>query len=50
MVLLPEASLGYVISDNSRFKVSPFAGVGAKDIAPPSADTEKYPDLKDVSL
>jgi hypothetical protein len=50
MVFLPEASLGYVISNNNRFKVSPFAGIGAMDIAPPSADTEKYPDLKEVSL
>jgi hypothetical protein len=50
MVFLPEASLGYVISNNNRFKVSPFAGIGAMDIAPPTDDTEKNPDLKEVSL
>lgn len=50
MVFIPETSLGYVISDNNRFKVSPFAGIGAMDISPPSADTEEKPDLKEVSL
>ncbi len=50
MVFLPEASLGYVTIDNSSFKVSPFAGIGAMDISPPSKDTEKTPELKEVSL
>jgi len=49
-VFLPEASLGYVTYNNNRFKISPFAGIGSTDISPPTKDTEKTPELKEVSL
>ena len=50
MVFLPEASLGYVILDNNRFKLSPFAGIGAMHICPPLGKTEKIPELNEVSI
>ncbi|MDP1725945.1 MAG: hypothetical protein Q8M15_04120 [Bacteroidota bacterium] len=50
MVYLPEASIGYVTLNNNRVKISPFAGIGAMCISPPSKDTEKTPELKEVSL
>ncbi len=50
MVFLPEASLGYVMYNDNRLKVSPFAGIGAMDISPSTADTEKTPELKEVNL
>lgn len=50
MVFLPEISLGYVICNNNRIKLSPFAGIGSMDISPPTNDTEKMPELKEVSL
>ena len=34
MVFLPEASIGYVGYNDNRFKLSPFAGIGAMDIVP----------------
>jgi hypothetical protein len=49
-VFLPEASLGYATLDNDRFKISPFLGIGAMDISPPSGKTTKIPELKEVSL
>jgi hypothetical protein len=50
MVFLPEASIGYVTYNDNRFKISPFAGIGAMDVSPPSKDTEETPELKEVSL
>lgn len=50
MVFLPEASLGYVVCSNNRLKISPFAGISSMDISPPSKETEKTPELKEVSL
>lgn len=50
MVFLPEASLGYVAYNSDRFKLSPFAGIGAMDIGPPTHDTQEIPELKEVAL
>lgn len=50
MVFLPEASLGYAVLDNNRFKISPFVGIGAMDISPTSKATEDTPELKEISL
>jgi len=50
MVFLPEASLGYVVYNDNRFKLSPFAGIGSMDISPTTNDTEETPELKEVSL
>lgn len=50
MVFLPEASLGYAAYNGNRFKLSPFAGIGAMDISPTSNDTEKTPELEEVAL
>ena len=49
-VFLPEASLGYVVHNDNRFKLSPFVGIGSMDISPPTADKEEIPELKEVSL
>jgi hypothetical protein len=49
-VFLPEASLGYAVLDNDRFKISPFLGIGAMDISPTANATEKTPELKETSL
>jgi len=50
MVFLPEASLGYVVHNNNRFKLSPFAGIGSMDISPTEQDTKETPELEEVSL
>lgn len=50
MVFLPEASLGYVVYNDNRLKISPFAGIGSMDISPPTNDTNEIPELKEVSL
>ncbi len=50
MVFLPETSLGYAVLDNNRFKISPFAGIGAMDIGPTTAATEKIPELSEAAL
>lgn len=48
MVFLPEASFGYVVHNNNRFKLSPFLGIGSMDISP--TDKDKNPELNEVSL
>ena len=50
MVFIPEASLGFAALDNDRFKLAPFAGIGGLLIDPPSAKTDKEPELKEVSI
>lgn len=50
MVFLPEASIGYVTYNENRFKVSPFAGIGAMDIGPTLNATEETPGLDEVEL
>lgn len=49
-VFLPEASLGYVVYNDNRFKLSPFAGIASMDIGPTLNDREDTPELKEVSL
>ncbi len=49
-VLLPEVSLGYVIIDNKKIRITPFAGIGGTSISPPENDLNENPDLKEVAL
>ena len=49
-VFLPEASLGYVVADSKKLKLTPFAGISAADISPSTADEEDDPGLEDVGL
>lgn len=49
-VFLPEASIGYIVLDNARFKLAPFAGVSSTDISPTFADKDKYPEYEDAGL
>ena len=49
-VFLPEVSLGYVVFDRDRYKLSPYAGIGIVHISPPPNDIEKTPKLKEVSM
>jgi len=41
-VFLPEASVGYVILDNNRYKMVPFIGISSMDISPPEQKKEEY--------
>ena len=50
MVFFPEASLGYALLENNRFKVSPFIGIGSMDIGATMKDSENIPELKEISL
>jgi hypothetical protein len=50
MVFLPEASLGYVTYNDNRFKISPFAGIGAMYIGPTLNASEETPELEEVEL
>ncbi len=45
-----EASLGYAVFNNNRFRILPFAGIGTMSIHPITKDTEKTPELEEVSL
>lgn len=45
-VIVPEASLGYVLKDGNRFKVSPFAGIGAVIYSPTENDEKTQPFLR----
>lgn len=47
-LLLPEASVGYSILENNRFKVTPFAGISSTSFIASSADIDKHPELKSV--
>ena len=49
-VYLPEASLGYAVVENNRYKISPFAGIGMTDISPSENDLDAIPELDEVSL
>lgn len=48
-VFLPEVSLGYVVLDRDRYKLSPYAGIGVMHISPPSINTDKISGLKEIS-
>ncbi len=50
MVFIPEASLGFAVLENDRFKIAPFAGIGGLLISPPSGKTVKEPELDEVSI
>ncbi|MEJ8800463.1 hypothetical protein [Pontibacter sp. H249] len=49
-VFLPEASIGYVLVDEQRIKLAPFAGIAGMDITPPTGVVEKNPDYEDLGL
>ncbi len=49
-VFLPEASLGYVILENDKLKIAPFAGIAGTDIGPTDKDVDKKPELDDAGL
>ena len=45
-VFVPEASIGYVVTDGRLFKVAPFVGISSMDIGPTSSDQASQPSLK----
>ena len=49
-VYLPEASFGYALVNNNRFKISPFAGIASTSISPTEFDTRENPSLEDAGL
>lgn len=49
-VYLPEASLGYAVIDNSRIKLSPFAGIASTSISPTEVDIDREPDVEEAGL
>lgn len=49
-VYLPEATLGYVIRDLERVKVTPFAGIASTSISPTVRDSNKYAEYENVGL
>ena len=48
-LFFPEASLGYAALHRGRFKLAPFVGIGAVSVDIPLKETEKNPDLKELS-
>jgi len=50
MVFIPEASMGFVVLENDRFKLAPFAGIGGLHICPPLGKTDKESELNEVSI
>lgn len=49
-VYLPEVSLGYVVHEDKRFKLAPFAGLSWLDVSPTEYDLEANPDLSMYDL
>ena len=49
-VFIPEASLGYILTDNKLMVFAPFAGIAATDIGPPESVMDTVPGLKQVEL
>ena len=49
-IYLPEASVGFVVLDNHRFKLAPFIGIASADIAPVANDVNTQPSLKDAEM
>lgn len=49
-VFLPEASISYVMYSNNLLQISPFVGIASMDISLPTAETQKVPALKELSL
>lgn len=49
-VFIPEATLGYVLRDESRLKVAPFAGIGAVIYSPTENDVKSEPFLRDADF
>ncbi|WP_324721514.1 hypothetical protein [Salinimicrobium sp. HB62] len=49
-IYLPEAAIGYAIVNNERFKISPFAGIGATSFGPTEYDIEKEPGVEEAGL
>ena len=50
MVFIPEASMGFAVLENDRFKLAPFAGIGGLHICPPLGKTDKESELNEVSI
>ncbi|PID69052.1 MAG: hypothetical protein CR968_00105 [Flavobacteriia bacterium] len=50
MTILGEASLGYAVYNNDRFKISPSAGIGVMGISTSTKDTDQIPELEEISL
>ena len=49
-IIVPEASLGYVLLDNKFLKLAPFAGFGGTYISPTENEIQKDPDLKNAEF
>ncbi len=49
-VFLPEASIGYVITDSRLLKLAPFLGISSMDIGPTSSDQTAQPSLKNADM
>ncbi|WP_037320071.1 hypothetical protein [Salegentibacter sp. Hel_I_6] len=47
---LPEASIGYSVVDNSKLKLSPFAGIGGVAFSPTQSDINNRPELEDSQV
>lgn len=45
---IPEASLGFAAIDNNAFKISPFVGIGAMSITPPTNTMLEIPELEEI--
>lgn len=49
-VFVPEASLGYLLTDNRIFSLAPFAGISGVDFSPTEYDLNGNPDLEQFEL
>ena len=49
-VFLPEASTGFVVIDNSRFKLAPFIGISSAFITPTDYDRNIQPSLQNADM
>jgi hypothetical protein len=46
IAFIPEASIGYVILDNTHFKCAPFIGIASTNISPSATKKEEFKDLE----
>lgn len=47
-MIIAEASLGYVVYNDDRFKLSPFGGIGYIGLSPSADDVKKIPQLEEI--
>lgn len=49
-IILPEASIGYIIKDTEKYKIVPFIGIASTNISPPQNKLDQFPEYENIEL